>query len=163
MGTWKILVLGDGEASAALSDGVGETVGGSAGGLADGSDNLVESSVEGLILVGRSLELEGERVGARAERLEVGGLAEGLRVVSRGVNLDESLSSTGGVGNLEDHVNREGGALGTLLRRNFQRGDWSLGVGVDGAHLHRHAHGDGIGVQLSQQGRELFRMTHVAR
>lgn len=155
--------MGDGEASAAFSDGVGVTVGGTAGGLADGTDNLVESRVEGLILVGRSLELEGERIGSRAERLEVSGLTESLRVFSRGVNFDEGLSSTRGVGNLEDHVHREGGTLGTLGRRNCQRGDRSLGVVVDRAHLHRHAHSDGIGVQLRQQGRELLRMTHVAR
>lgn len=150
-----ILLLSDAEAGVALGDGVGILVDGSASSLADGSDDLVESRVERGILSGGGLELHGDRVGTRGLGEDGGGVSKGLAVLSRGVDLDEDLSSSGDVGDAVVHHDGEGGSLGTRVGVDGQGGDGSLGVLGSGADVQSHADSDGIGVQLVDDVGEL--------
>ena len=149
------LVGGDGELGTSLSDGVSVLGDSAAGGLADGSNDLVETSVEGLILVGLRLNLEGVSVLSRALSLDGIGGSEGVAVASGRVDLNEHLSSSSGVGDDVGHINGESSSLRTLSGADGESLDVSLREGVHRAHLHGHADGNRIRVQLLQDGSEL--------
>lgn len=159
----KCLRLGDGEASGALGDSVGILVNGSAGSLADSTDDHVESGVEGDILRGRGLELHGDRVGTRGLDEDSASASEGLAVASRRVNLDEGLTSSGGVDDAVVHEDGEGGALRSRSGVDGQRGDRTGGVLGGRADIQSHADSDRIGVQLVDDVLELDRCKRKVR
>lgn len=154
-------LLGNGEAGGILRDGVGVSVDRSAGTLADGSDDLVESRVERVILVGSGLELHRDGVETGALLLDGVGGSEGVAVLSRRVDLHDDLTSSRSVRDAVSHIDREGGSLGSRGGRNRERSDGSLSVLRRGAHIQSHAYCNRIRVQLVDDVGELRIGVHV--
>lgn len=151
----KVLVGSDGELGTGLGNDVSPLGNTTAGALADGSDDLVKSRVEGLILVGLRLHLKRVSVLSRTLSLDGRGRSEGVAVASGRSDLNEHLTSSSRVGNHVGQVNVEGSSLNTLGRRDSEGLDGTAGISVRGAHLHGHADGNRIRVKLLQDGSEL--------
>lgn len=89
---------------------------------------MVETGVEGIVLIGLRGELHGAGVDSRAEGLEVGSGGDGSSVVvgiSRWVDLEEDLASARCIGDLELQKEIEVGTLFTSRGRHSQSRDLS--------------------------------------
>jgi hypothetical protein len=118
--------------------------------LANGSNNSVGSRVEGIIL-GRHARVQGtdDLVHARGLGNDKLSHIKGIASIA-GINLNDNLSNTGGVGDLVDQSEGELGSLAASSGGNGERANLSLGVVVVGAKSNFEANPERIRVSTAQ-------------
>lgn len=120
-------------------------MGSSARSFANSGDDTVHSRVEGIILSRLGGQLTDNLVKTRSLRDDELAHIERLRTIV-GINLDDDLANSGGVGDLVDKLDVELGSLGSLGGGNGQAFDRSRGVIVERAQSDLNADPEGIRV-----------------
>lgn len=138
-------LVGNAKAGLTLSNNEGVGVSSSAGTLADGSNNTVLSRVERIILSRLGLQLTNDLVQTRRLRNDELSHVKRLRSIA-GVNLNDNLSNSSGVGDLVDHLNVEGSSLRTLGRVYGDALDGASSVVVVRAQVYLNTDPEGIRV-----------------